>query len=83
MRIMDLQERKIHFVQEFLKLKSEEIIHKLEDTLKAEKTKAFASDPKPYTIEELDEKINIAEEDARQGRVKTTDELRNEMKSWG
>jgi hypothetical protein len=80
---MDLQERKIHFVQEFLKLKSEEIIHKLEDTLKLEKTKIFSGVPVPYTMVEFNEKIDKAEEDVKNGRVRTTDQLKEDMKSWG
>jgi len=80
---MDLQERKIHFVQEFLKLKNEEIIHKLEDTLKSEKTKLFADPAVPYTIEEFNKKIERAEDDQKNGRVRTSDELKEDIKSWG
>jgi len=80
---MDLQERKIHFVQEFLKLKNEEIIHKLEDTLKSEKTKRFPDPSVPFTLEEFHEKIDRAEDDAKNGRVKTTKELNEDIKSWG
>jgi len=79
---MDLQERKIHFVQEFLRLNSEEIIHKLESTLKAEKKKATSKTLIPFTIEEFNKKINRAENDATNGRVLTTKELKKEMKSW-
>ena len=79
---MDLQERKIHFVQEFLRLNSEEIIHKLEDTLKAEKKKMSKRKLTPFTLEELNEKIERAEDDIRNGRVLTTAELKEQMKSW-
>ena len=79
---MDLQERKIHFVQEFLRLNSEDIIHKLEDTLKAEKKKIFSKPIIPFTLEEFNKKIDGAEDDAKNGRVLTTDELKEEMKSW-
>jgi hypothetical protein len=80
---MDLQERKIHFVQEFLKLKNEEIIHKLEDTLKSEKTKLFSNPSVPYTIEEFNKKIDRAEDDQKKGRVRTSDELKEDIKLWG
>ena len=80
---MDLQERKIHFVQEFLKLKNEEIIHKLEDTLKSEKTKLFSNPSVPYTIEEFNKKIDRAEDDQKKGRVRTSGELKEDIKSWG
>jgi hypothetical protein len=80
---MDLQERKIHFVQEFLKLKNEEIIHKLEDTLKTEKIKLIADPAVPYTIEEFNKIIERAEDDQKNGRVRTSDELKEDIKSWG
>ena len=59
---MDLQERKIHFVQEFLKLKNEEIIHKLEDTLKIEKKKLLVDPAVPFTLVEFDKKIEDEEQ---------------------
>ena len=80
---MDLQERKIHFVQEFLKLKNEEIIHKLEDTLKSEKTKRFRDPSVPFTMDEFNEKIDRAEDDVKNGRVRTSKELKEDIKSWG
>jgi hypothetical protein len=36
----------------------------------------------PFTIEEFTEMIEGAVDDAKNGRVHTTDELKEEMKSW-
>jgi len=80
---MDLQERKIHFVQEFLKLKNEEIIHKLEDILKTEKIKLLADPNTPFTIEEFNQKIDRAELDKKNGRVRTSNDLKEDIKTWG
>lgn len=79
---MDLQERKIHFIQDFLRVNDEEVINTLESTLKFEKNKMLSRPVVPYTTEEFNKKIDRAEEDAKNGHVRTTDELKNEMKSW-
>ena len=49
---MDIQSRKIEFIQEFLKLQSEEVISRLEKLLKKEAEK-IRPDLKPMTVEEL------------------------------
>lgn len=70
---MDLQTRKIEFVQEFLKLQSEEIISLLESVLKRQ-TNA-EPDFKPMSIAELNARIDKSEEDFKNGRYKTSAEL--------
>ncbi|MCW3124457.1 MAG: hypothetical protein JWO03_115 [Bacteroidetes bacterium] len=80
---MDLQERKIHFIQEFLKLKSEEIIHKLEDVLKLERMRLSPDISTPYSIDELNKKIDRAEDDAKNGRGQTNQDLQEDIRSWG
>lgn len=47
---IDLQSRKIEFVQAFLKLQSDEVIIQLEKLLKKE-TKKIQSDLKPMKVE--------------------------------
>ena len=49
---MDIQSGKIEFIQEFLKLQSEEVISRLEKLLKKEAEK-IRPDLKPMTVEEL------------------------------
>ena len=79
---MDLQERKIHFVQEFLSLESEAIIHKLEKTLKTEKARNDYDPTRRFTVEELNEKIDRAEDDIKNGRFRTIEQLREDIKAW-
>ncbi len=79
---MNLQTRKIHFVQEFLKLSNEQIIDKLEVLLKAEKTKLYSNNLVPLSVEELSQSIDEAENDATNKRSRNIDELKNEIKSW-
>lgn len=70
---MDIQNRKIAFVQAFLKLQSEEVISQFENLLK--KTNKFDKEPKPFTIEELNERISKSEKDFENNRFKSTSEL--------
>lgn len=71
---MDLQSRKIEFIQEFLKIKNEEAISRLEKLLKKEKSSSEL--PKsPMTIEELNSRIDQSEEDFKKGHFKGSDEL--------
>ncbi|MDX2190767.1 MAG: hypothetical protein SFY32_12970 [Bacteroidota bacterium] len=79
---MDLQVRKIHFVQEFLRLSNEQIIIKLEKTLKTEKKKLFANKLEPMLLNDFNKIIDSAEEDSFNNRVKSVSDLKNEIKSW-
>lgn len=72
---MDLQSRKIEFIQEFLKLKNEEAISRLEKLLKKEKKASIGEDLKPMTKEELNQRIDQSESDFKNDRFKRTSEL--------
>jgi len=68
---MDLQARKIEFIQEFLKLQSEDIISRLENFLKMEKEATF----KPLSTEELNKRIDLSESDFINNKFKSNTEL--------
>lgn len=72
---MDIQTRKIEFVQDFLKLQSEEIISQFEKLLKKTKKNSNTAEFKPFTVEELNERISKSENDFENGRFKTTSEI--------
>ena len=79
--IMDLQSRKIEFVQAFLKLQSEEVVTQLEKLLKKE-TKKIQPDLKPMTVEELNRRIDQSEDDVRNGRLTESNDLLAEIETW-
>jgi hypothetical protein len=71
---MDLQSRKILFVQEFLNLQNEEIIQSLEDFLRFKKNESSDEKMKPMSIDQFNREINLSMEDSKQGRItKATD----------
>ena len=75
---MDLQTRKIEFVQEFLKLQSEEVISQFENLLRKKSAKAEVL--KPMSIEELNSRIDQSEDDFSNGRFKLSSELLEKYK---
>ena len=55
---MDLQTRKIDFLQEFLKVKSEEVVLKLEKLLKKESSASTQQDFKPMSAKDFNNRID-------------------------
>jgi hypothetical protein len=71
--MMDLQTRKIEFIQEFLKLQSEEVISQFENLLKKKSIKDESI--KPMSIKELNARIDKSEADFKSGNFKTSSQL--------
>ena len=79
---MDLQSRKISFVQEFLSIESEEFISRLENFLKKEKKVNSNKEFSPMTMEEFQNRINQSMEDSKNGRVTEMNDFLAEIKKW-
>ncbi len=77
---MDLQTRKISFIQEFLNFQSEEIILRFEKLLKREKNRITSNKLEPMTLEEFNERIDTSIEDSNNDRVTEANELLSEIK---
>ena len=73
---MDLQTRKIEFVQEFLKIQSEDLIAQFETMLK----KKIQNKLKPMSLIELNSRIDQSENDFKNGKFKTSAELLSKYK---
>ncbi|WP_209391411.1 hypothetical protein [Chryseobacterium sp. RR2-3-20] len=74
---MDIQTRKLEFIQEFLKIQSEEIISRLEKILKN-----IDDDFSPLTIEEFNSRIDQSLEDSKNDKVIESNKLMAEIKQW-
>jgi hypothetical protein len=79
---MDLETKKINFVQEFLRVKSEELVDKLEKLLKSERMKLYEKDLAPMTSNEFNNIIDNAESDSFHGRLTSARNLKKEVDSW-
>lgn len=79
---MDLEARKILFVQEFLRLQNEEIVSGLEQLLRKRKAEMIEKNLNPMSMEQYNAEIDQAMEDSEEGRrIKATD-LKAKIQKW-
>lgn len=79
---MDLQTRKISFVQEFLKLQNEEIISLFEKLLIKGKKGIINQELEPMTLDEYNKRIDRSMEDSKKGKLTESGKLISEMEKW-
>lgn len=72
---MDIQTRKIEFVQKFLTLQNEDLIAQFENILN-NNLLSF----KPMSVLELNSRIDKSEDDFKKGKYKTSTELLSKYK---
>lgn len=80
---MDLQSRKIAFVQEFLRLQNEEVISILERILHQKRVEAYEKDLKAMSREQFNEDIDQALDDVESGRFTKAHDLKSKARKWG
>jgi hypothetical protein len=79
---MDIQTRKINFVQEFLRLRNIKLIEKLEKILLEDKAKDYEANLKPMSVDNFNKMIDKSIDDAKQGKVINPRELKESAKKW-
>ncbi|MGJ3236236.1 hypothetical protein [Marivirga sp.] len=79
---MNLEARKISFIEEFLKLQNEDIISSLEQLLKKRRAESIEEKIEPMSIEALNERIDKSMEDSRKGRVIKAEDLKAVINKW-
>lgn len=72
---MNIQTRKIEFIQEFLKIQNEEAISQFENLLKRLKNNDSKNSFKPMTIDELNKRIDKSEDDFKNNKYKSSSQL--------
>lgn len=77
---MDLSTRKLNFVQDFLKLKSEKVIAEFEKLLKEKNKKDL--DIKPISITDFQIRIKKSFDDSKNGKITEVNELISEIEKW-
>ena len=77
---MDLQTRKLNFIQDFLKLESEKAISHLEKLL--QKETQTNSEMKPMTMKEFQKRIDQSTEDSQNDRLTENSKLISEIEKW-
>ncbi|HUH75101.1 MAG TPA: hypothetical protein VLZ75_11945 [Chitinophagales bacterium] len=79
---MDLETRKISFVQEFLRLQNEEIVSELEQLLRKSKTELIEKEFLPMSMEQYNTEIDQAMEDSKNGRMIKASDLKSKVQKW-
>lgn len=79
---MNLEARKITFVQEFLKLQNEEMISSLENLLQKQKVELLESKLKPMSLEQFHAEIDQSLKDVENGHVIEAKTLKEKVRAW-
>jgi len=80
---MNLETRKISFVQEFLRLQNEEIVIVLEKLLHKRKAELIEKEMKPMSLEQFNKDIDQSENDFKNGRFISSSDLKAKVQKWG
>ncbi|MFT6846093.1 MAG: hypothetical protein ACJAUV_002296 [Flavobacteriales bacterium] len=79
---MDLEARKISFVQEFLRLQNEEIVSGLEKLLRKTTAELRDKNMQPMSQNQFNAEIDQAMEDSKNGRMIKAEDLKATVKKW-
>lgn len=79
---MDLETRKISFVQEFLRLQNEEIVSELEQLLRKSKIELIHKEFLPMSLDKYNAEIDQAMVDSKNGRMIKASDLKSKVQKW-
>ena len=77
---MDLQTRKIAFVQDFLKLESEKVIVQFEKLLQKQTNTERALEP--MSVVDFQKRINQSVSDSAEGKLTSSEHFLEEIAEW-
>lgn len=79
---MDLEARKISFVQEFLRIDNEKIVEGLETLLYKGKAELFEQNLQPMALEQFHAEIDQALDDEKNNRLTSNTDLKANIEKW-
>lgn len=79
---MDLQTRKLQFIQEFLRTANSNMLDKFEKLLRQERKKSYDDALNPMTQEEYIHRIEEAVKDYKNNKVSNVRKLKKDIESW-
>ena len=79
---MDIQTRKLNFIQEFLKIQNEEALIRFEKLLIKESSNISNKDFPPMSMEEFNRRIDLSLADSEKDNVTNVNELLDEISKW-
>ncbi|MCK5209265.1 MAG: hypothetical protein KAQ62_14815 [Cyclobacteriaceae bacterium] len=79
---MNLETFKIDLAKQLFNINEKSVLEQIKMILDSKEIVAYATDGKPLNIQEYNAALENAEQDIRKGKVISSDELKNEIKSW-
>lgn len=79
---MDLEARKLSFIQEIIRIENQDLIEGLEKILLKWKAELYEKNLKPMSIEQFNSDIDKSLEDSKNDRVISAQDLKEEIKKW-
>ncbi|MDP3946867.1 MAG: hypothetical protein Q8Q51_13325 [Lutibacter sp.] len=79
---MNLETRKLSFIQEILRIQSEKTISRLETILRKEKTLIEFENIQPMTMKKFNQRIDKSLEDSKKGKLTEISDLISEIDKW-
>ena len=79
---MNLETKKLLLIQEFLKIDDEKLINALENFLHKNNSGVYEDDFKSMSLKQLNDEIDTALEDEKNGRILSAEELKDKIQEW-
>ncbi|AMC10290.1 hypothetical protein Lupro_03035 [Lutibacter profundi] len=79
---MNLETRKLSFIQEILRIQSEKTISRLETILRKEKTVIEFENIQPMTMKKFNQRIDKSLENSKKGKLTEVNDLISEIDKW-
>lgn len=79
---MDLQTRKLNLISYLAQIQDENVLSKIENYILKRKTQDNEPELKPFTTEKFINRIEKSEQDFKNGKFKTQEELEKISENW-
>ncbi len=79
---MNIQARKLNFVQEFLRVADDDLITKLENLLQVERRRKLEEVLTPMTLDQFNKIVDESEDDFANGKTIEAKQLLKQVDSW-
>ena len=80
--VMALELRKFHLIELIMAIKDEQLLANLEELARKQRVITYEAGLKPMTIKELEKRALLSENDIKEDKFITAEELEKEMKNW-
>ena len=79
---MNLEVRKLNFIQEFIQIENEEIVKGLEKVLFNSKVNLIETSISPMSLDQFNKEIDEAMEDSKNNRISSIKDLKETLSKW-